>query len=360
MAEADAAAMMRELQVQTPRRGGSVSWGKNAYPNVDKLSEEQKQTVSALASISAGMAGGIATGNTAGAATGAGAGKNAVENNFLSDKDITTFTEKYANAKTDAEREQLLSDLKKLDADKQKQALATAIPVNEQKAELEKLKVLQASPDCNAQCQQLVAYSISELEPVANNTELHKNNLSKAVLASVIVAFTLDKPSSGNGKASQGTAATGKSGTSAIDSIVKGGEQAGKNLAKSETALLNDASKQLDKYVNSFAGSKYKPATAIGAVDPLTGKIVTTSNGAVPTVVAPELQAYADKLGGLGVKTVCGKTLGRCAEFRAANELLLSNPSLKLKDIQFTPAIRPRTGEVVPRCENCKNIFGAE
>ncbi|AEG96728.1 hemagglutinin repeat-containing protein [Klebsiella aerogenes] len=53
------------------------------YPNVDKLSEEQKQTVSALASISAGMAGGIATGNTAGAATGAGAGKNAVENNFL-------------------------------------------------------------------------------------------------------------------------------------------------------------------------------------------------------------------------------------------------------------------------------------
>nr|WP_213317736.1 hemagglutinin repeat-containing protein [Klebsiella aerogenes] len=53
------------------------------YPNVDKLSEEQKQTVSALASISAGMAGGIATGNTAGAATGAGAGKNAVENNSL-------------------------------------------------------------------------------------------------------------------------------------------------------------------------------------------------------------------------------------------------------------------------------------
>lgn len=55
---------------------------------------------------------------------------------------------------------------------------------------------------------------------MANNTELHKNNLNKAVLASVIVAFTLDKPSSG--KASQGTAATGKTGSSAIDSIVKG------------------------------------------------------------------------------------------------------------------------------------------
>ncbi|EHO0178245.1 hemagglutinin repeat-containing protein [Salmonella enterica] len=57
------------------------------YPGVDKLSEEQKQTVSALASISAGLAGGIATGNSAGAATGAGAGKNAVENNALGDKD---------------------------------------------------------------------------------------------------------------------------------------------------------------------------------------------------------------------------------------------------------------------------------
>lgn len=87
---------------------------------------------------------------------------------------------------------------------------------------------------------------------------------------------------------------------------------------------------------------------------------MTTSNGAVPTVVAPELQAYADKLGGLGVKTACGKTLGRCAEFRVANELLLANPNLKVKNVQFPPAIRSRTGEVVPRCENYKNISGAE
>ena len=123
---------------------------------------------------------------------------------------------------------------------------------------------------------------------------------------------------------------------------------------------MNNANKQLDQYVKSFADSKYKPATAIGAVDPLTGKVVTTSNGAIPEVIAPELKAYADKLGGLGVKTACGNTLGRCAEFRAANELLLSNPNLTLKDIKFTPAVRPRTGEVVPRCENCTNMFGAE
>ena len=56
------------------------------YPGVtdlSKLSEEQKQTVSALATISAGMAGGLAGDSTAAAAAGAQAGKNAAENNTL-------------------------------------------------------------------------------------------------------------------------------------------------------------------------------------------------------------------------------------------------------------------------------------
>ena len=56
------------------------------YPDVtdlSKLTEEQKQTVSALATISAGMAGGLAGDSTGSAVAGAGAGKNAVENNSL-------------------------------------------------------------------------------------------------------------------------------------------------------------------------------------------------------------------------------------------------------------------------------------
>ncbi|HDJ8095399.1 TPA: contact-dependent inhibition effector tRNA nuclease [Escherichia coli] len=59
---------------------------KSLYPGVDpsKLTEDQKQTVSMLATLSAGMAGGIASGDVAGAAAGAGAGKNVVENNALS------------------------------------------------------------------------------------------------------------------------------------------------------------------------------------------------------------------------------------------------------------------------------------
>lgn len=56
------------------------------YPDVkdlSTLSEEQKQTVSALATISAGMAGGLAGDSTGSAVAGGLAGKNAAENNSL-------------------------------------------------------------------------------------------------------------------------------------------------------------------------------------------------------------------------------------------------------------------------------------
>ena len=55
------------------------------YPGkaVSDLSEEQKQTVSALATISAGMAGGLAGDSTASAMAGAQAGKNSSESNSL-------------------------------------------------------------------------------------------------------------------------------------------------------------------------------------------------------------------------------------------------------------------------------------
>ncbi|EKR1289371.1 hemagglutinin repeat-containing protein, partial [Escherichia coli] len=58
---------------------------KSLYPDVDpsKLTEDQKQTVSTLATLSAGMAGGIASGDVAGAAAGAGVGKNIAENNLV-------------------------------------------------------------------------------------------------------------------------------------------------------------------------------------------------------------------------------------------------------------------------------------
>ncbi|EPP2687861.1 VENN motif pre-toxin domain-containing protein, partial [Escherichia coli] len=57
------------------------------YPGVKQsdLSEEQKQTISTLATVSAGLAGGLTGNSTASAAVGAQSGKNAVENNSLSE-----------------------------------------------------------------------------------------------------------------------------------------------------------------------------------------------------------------------------------------------------------------------------------
>ncbi|EOL2854609.1 hemagglutinin repeat-containing protein, partial [Escherichia coli] len=56
------------------------------YPGVKQsdLSEEQKQTISTLATVSAGLGGGLTGNSTASAAVGAQSGKNAVENNALS------------------------------------------------------------------------------------------------------------------------------------------------------------------------------------------------------------------------------------------------------------------------------------
>lgn len=68
------------------------------------LSEEQKQTISALSTLAAGLAGGLVEGNSADAIAGAGAGRNAVENNFL--------TNKYGVERLDASSRALYEKLK--------------------------------------------------------------------------------------------------------------------------------------------------------------------------------------------------------------------------------------------------------
>lgn len=98
------------------------------------------------------------------------------------------------------------------------------------------------------------------------------------------------------------------------------------------------------------------PATVVGAE--LNGQTAIATSGAVPGTIAPKLEAVASELGGVGTKTASGNTVGCCGEFRAANELLLKNPSATPSQVNFTDAIRPRTGEVIPPCENCKTTFG--
>ena len=116
----------------------------------------------------------------------------------------------------------------------------------------------------------------------------------------------------------------------------------------------------ITQYVNSFKNQKFKPATVVSAVDTQTGKVVSVSNGNIPSKIDPRLQSYVNKLGGAGVKTSCGNVVGKCAEFIAINELLIANPKLKIEQIRLSDTMRPRTNRRVERCDNCTYIFGDE
>ena len=52
--------------------------------------------------------------------------------------------------------------------------------------------------------------------------------------------------------------------------------------------------------------------------------------------------------------------IGYCAEQNSANRLLLDKKDgVSLEDIRFSIAIRPKTGEVIPYCNNCKTLFSS-
>jgi filamentous hemagglutinin len=92
IAHAVVAGALAELQGQSAAAGAAgaatAALGTKAIAEAmfgtsdfSKMSEEQRQTVSALATLAGGLAGGLASGDTAGAVTGGQSGKNTSENN---------------------------------------------------------------------------------------------------------------------------------------------------------------------------------------------------------------------------------------------------------------------------------------
>lgn len=97
----------------------------------------------------------------------------------------------------------------------------------------------------------------------------------------------------------------------------------------------------------------------VGAVDTATGNAIAATSVSADNMgaVNPTLAALAEQqLGGVGASTP-GVTapVGCCAEFQAVNQLL--NLGADLDDIRLTPVIRPRTGDLVPKCTNCGILF---
>ena len=73
---------------------------------------------------------------------------------------------------------------------------------------------------------------------------------------------------------------------------------------------------------------------------------------------ADVLNRIMTKLGGIGNKHKgCKNIIGRCAEQHAANKYIRQYNQNHIDKLHFTVAVRPRTMQVYPPCNNCKTIF---
>jgi RHS repeat-associated protein len=125
-----------------------------------------------------------------------------------------------------------------------------------------------------------------------------------------------------------------------------------------ERDLKAEAEKARDDLAAKLKAEGKSPATVVGAYDEKTGNVTAAASGPPPDPVDPQIAAKAAPLGGIGTKTDCGNTVGCCAECRAANDL--AQKGSNVNDVGFTDATRPRTGDVVPPCDNCKSMFGSK
>ncbi|MGT3207695.1 VENN motif pre-toxin domain-containing protein, partial [Yersinia enterocolitica] len=91
----------------------------------DSLTEKQKQTVSALATLAAGLAGGLVGDSTADTVAGAQAGNNAVENNFLSAKQIDDFAARAKGCDARGDCNQIVKEMEDLSLKQRNELIVT-------------------------------------------------------------------------------------------------------------------------------------------------------------------------------------------------------------------------------------------
>ncbi|WP_273840573.1 VENN motif pre-toxin domain-containing protein, partial [Providencia rettgeri] len=92
-----------------------------------ELTEDEKSTVSAFASLAAGIAGGLVGGDTSSAANAAEAGKTTVENNHLSNKDVLDLRQELIKAtETGADKDKIFDQFRELSKKKRDEAVADA------------------------------------------------------------------------------------------------------------------------------------------------------------------------------------------------------------------------------------------
>lgn len=96
------------------------------------------------------------------------------------------------------------------------------------------------------------------------------------------------------------------------------------------------------------------PATIIGAEHGRRRKV--DCSGPPPVPMANSLNQALVQIAAIGTKGI-DNYVGCCSEVRSSNQILLLEVA-PIRNIQFTKAIRPRTNQVINRCQNCQTVFG--
>lgn len=71
------------------------------------------------------------------------------------------------------------------------------------------------------------------------------------------------------------------------------------------------------------------------------------------------LKKELKRLGNIGTRSCIDKgyVIGNCAEQHAGNNYMKRFHENHLNNLYFTEAVRPRTMEIFPYCDNCKTVF---
>ncbi|WP_050568187.1 hemagglutinin repeat-containing protein [Cronobacter muytjensii] len=339
---------------------------------VGELDEQQKQNVSALATLAAGLAGGLVGDNSATATAGAQIGKTTVENNLMggTEPGHTIFVQEHGKDILSCATDAGGAACKRGQAVNKAIALALGGGISGAAA-------ITVTPA-------LVASAQAAATACAANPVLCANQV------------TIWATEAGMGDALPtgfGVLATGKISKELLDqlsemsAVIMVEKQTGQKISKETLSgiieqashsaqtnvshvesLAQQTKEQLVGEINKFTSKTQasKNATMVGAYDPVTGKTaIGSSNANVSAeLLDPKTVKYIeDKLGvSVGEFTsFCKNKAGACAEVSAADQLIRQGADPAT--IKFTEAVRPRdiwkketipADAVIPPCENCQ------
>lgn len=100
------------------------------------------------------------------------------------------------------------------------------------------------------------------------------------------------------------------------------------------------------------------PAVAVGCYTSYHLLYINTTHSKPDYKQTPILQAALQSIGTIGkTRKECKNVIGGCAEPKVVYYALMQT-GFNIRKLFFTQAYRPRTGEQVKYCRNCKDVFG--